>query len=126
MISSIYEIAVILAAIAVSALAVFAIPAILQIKKTIKAIEELSLETKKAVETLDGILKKVDAGATVLEETINRASQTGERITEVIDSLIENVKRPVTAIGGILFAIECASKVLFRKESKKGGVENDE
>ncbi len=126
MFSNAYEIAALITAVAVSALAISAIPAVLQIKRTVKAIEDLSLEARKLVETLNGILLKVDSGVSALEETTARIKQTGERISDVIDSFVENIKGPIEVIAGVLSLIECAFKLFFGKERKKGGVQNDD
>ncbi|MBI5887669.1 MAG: hypothetical protein HZB82_03045 [Deltaproteobacteria bacterium] len=123
---NVYEIAALMAAISVSALAIAAIPAVLQIKRTIRAVEDLSLETKKSVETLNGILKRIDCGVAVFEETAARFKQTGERISDVIDSFMENIKKPIAVVAGVLSSIEYAFKLFFGKERKKGGVQNDE
>lgn len=123
---NLYEIAALIAAISAAALAISAIPAVLQIKKTIKAVEDLSLETKKSVETLNGILKRIDCGAAAFEETAARFKQTGERISDVIDAFVENVKKPVAIVASVLSTIEYAFKLFFRKERKKGGVQNDD
>jgi len=121
-----YEIAALLVAISVSALAISTIPAVLQIKRTFKAIEDLSLETKKLVETLNDILQKVDCGVTAFEETAARIKQTGEHISDVIDSFVENIKKPLEIVAIVLSSIEYAFKLFFGKERKKGGVQNDD
>lgn len=123
---NVYEIAALIVAISVSALAIAAIPAVLQIKRTIKAVEDLSLETKKSVETLNGILKRIDCGVAVFEETAARFKQTGERISDFIDSLVENVKKPIAVVASVVSVIEYAFKLFFGKGRKKGGVQNDD
>lgn len=123
---NVYEIAALIVAVSVSALAISAIPAVIQIKRTFKAVEDLSLETKRLVETLNSILHKIDCGVGAFEETAERFKQTGERISEVIELFVENIKKPIIAVGNVLSSIEYAFRLFFGKERTKGGVKNDD
>ena len=120
---TIYEVAVLLIALGFVAFVIALIPSLVQMKKTLKSVEELTLEGKKTAEHLTDVLKKAEKQLDDAEELITSLKETGLKTVGIVDAVIENIKGPVFTGLGLLMGIEQALKHLFRKK-KDGGEDN--
>lgn len=121
--ADIYEIAVVIIALAFLVLVIAAIPTLIQLKRTIRAVEELSTESKKTVEVFNVFWKKTGDHAGNLDELVKRVKDVGLKATGIADVLLDGIKNPLIAILSMLLGIEFGMKRLVKKE-KKGGSED--
>lgn len=127
--ADLFDLAIFLMGLGVFISAVALLPALLQLKRTFKAAEDLACETKKTVEIVNLIGKKVQDQTADVEELITRVKDLGMKVTGIGDLLVDNVKSQLIGILSFLFGAEEGFKRFFRKDKeqekeKKGG--NDE
>jgi uncharacterized protein YoxC len=116
--ANIYEIALVIIALAFLALVIAAIPMLMQLKKTIRAVGELSTEGRKTVEVLNVLVKKTGDQAGDIEELVKRVKEVGLKATGMIEILLDNIKNPLIAILSMLLGIEFGMKRFIKKEKK--------
>jgi uncharacterized protein YoxC len=121
--ADIYEIAVVIIALAFLVLVIVAIPMLMQLKRTIRAVEELSTESRKTVEVLNVLFKKTGDQAGDIEELVKRVKEVGLKATGIVEVLLDSIKNPLIAILSMLLGIEFGMKRLIKKE-KKGDSED--
>ncbi len=121
--ADIYEIAVVIIALAFLVLVIAAIPMLLQLKRTIRAVGELSTESRKAVEVLTVLCKKTGDQVGDIEELVKRIKIVGLKATGIAEILLDNIKNPLIAILSMLLGIEFGMK-RFIKKDEKGGSED--
>jgi len=112
--ADIYELAVVIIALAFLILVIAAIPTLLQLKRTVRAFEELSTESRKTVELVNTVIKK--------------AGEVGLKATGLADLVLDGIKSPLITVLSMLVGLECALKFLVNKDkdkpNKTGGDEN--
>lgn len=118
--ADIFDLAIFLIGLAVLIFVLALIPALLQLKKTLKAVEDLTVESKKTVEIVNFIAKRTQDQVADLEELVSRVKDLGIKVTGLADLVVENVKSPLINILSVLFGAEEGFKRFFRRE-KKGG-----
>lgn len=118
--ADIFDLAIFLIGLAVLIFVLALIPALLQLKKTLKAVEDLTVESKKTVEIVNFIAKRTQNQVADLEELVSRVKDLGIKVTGLADLVVENVKSPLISILSVLFGAEEGFKRFFRRE-KKGG-----
>lgn len=118
--ADIFDLAIFLIGLAVLIFVLALIPALLQLKKTLKAVEDLTVESKKTVEIVNFIAKRTQDQVADLEELVRRVKDLGIKVTGLADLVVENVKSPLINILSVLFGAEEGFKRFFRRE-KKGG-----
>lgn len=116
-----YELAVLLIALAFVVLVIALIPALVQLKKTIKAVGDLTDESRKTVENLNAIIKIAGEQAGNVEGLVKKITEVGFNITSVVNMLVENVKSPLISIISLFFGLEGGLKRFFTREKKGGG-----
>ncbi len=121
--ADIYEIAVVIIALAFLFLVIAAIPMLIQLKRTIRAVGELSKESKKTVEVLTVLCKKTGDNIGDIEELVKRVKEVGLKATGIAEILLDNIKNPLIAILSMLLGVEFGMKRLIKKD-KKGGSED--
>ena len=121
--ASIYEIAIIIIALAFLVLVIAAIPLLIQLKKAMKSVEELTTEGKKTAEVLTSLFNKTNDQAGNIEELVKKINVVGLKATGIAEILLDNIKSPLIAILSMLLGVEFGMKHLVKKE-KKGGDED--
>ncbi len=121
--ASIYEIAIIITALAFLILVIAAIPVLIQLKKSMRSVEELTTEGKKTAEVLTSLFSKTNNQAGNLEELIKKVNVVGLKATGIAEILLDNIKNPLIGILSMLLGVEFGMKHLTKKE-KKGGDED--
>ncbi|HCY09750.1 MAG TPA: hypothetical protein DHU82_00605 [Deltaproteobacteria bacterium] len=93
----------------------------LQLKKTFKAVEELSVETRKTVEIINFIGKKAQEETANIEELLARVRELGFKVTDMGNLVVDNIRAPIIGILSLLFGAEEGFKRFFHRKDKKGG-----
>jgi uncharacterized protein YoxC len=122
--ASIYEISVLLIALAFVVLVLAMIPALLQAKRTIKAVEDLTLEGKKAVENVNFIVKKAGDRAEDIDELVKEAADVGKKVVGLADSVVDSVKIPIITLISTVIGAEHGIRSFFRRDKKEGGCDD--
>ncbi|MEK7679481.1 MAG: DUF948 domain-containing protein [Deltaproteobacteria bacterium] len=127
--ASVYEIALFIIAISFLILVIAVVPAVLQLKNTVRAIEELARESKKTVESLNFILKKVEEGSGDIREVIARLKDAGAKIADTVEKVLSAISGPIINLISLIFGLTAGFKHLSRKDEKekdvKGGGEDE-
>ncbi len=116
-----YDLAILLMGLGVFIFVIALIPALLQLKRTFKAVEELTVETKKTVETVNFIAKKAQDQVSDIEELVTRVKDLGLKVTGLGDIVVDNVKGPVISFISFLFGAEEGLRWFFHKNKKEEG-----
>ena len=123
--ASIYEFAVFLVAVAFLILMIAAIPMVIQLKRTVRSLEELSNESKAAVESLNRLLRNFADEAEGFSELSKRVRNAGHKAASTFEAFVDTVKSPLVTIVSLIMGIELGLKHLLKKEKdKKGGGED--
>ncbi|MBE7414722.1 MAG: hypothetical protein HS130_05605 [Deltaproteobacteria bacterium] len=101
-------------------------PAVLQLKRTFKAVEDLTLEARKTVEIMNIIGEKAKDQAADIEELLARVKELGIKVTGLGELLVDNVKLPLISFLSFLFGAEEGLRRFFRRDAEKKGGEKDE
>ena len=118
--ADIFDLAIFLIGLAVFIFVIAFIPALLQLKRTFRAIEELTVESKKTVEIVNLIAKKVQDQTGDIEELVKKIKEVGVKVTVLADLVVDNVKSPLITILSLLFGASEGLKSFFHR-GKKGG-----
>lgn len=102
------------------------IPALLQLKRTLKAAEELTQETRKTVEVVNFIATKAQNQVDDIDEIVKGVKELGRKVTGLGDLIVENVKTPIIGFLSFLLGAEEGFKRFFRKDKEKTGGGRDE
>jgi len=128
--ANVYQIVAIILALAFLLLIIFTIPALLQIKKTARSVEELSNESKKSLETLNGLMKKTGETAGELDKLVKRLKNLTISFTGVTELVSGNLKNAIVTLLSLIIGLQYGLKY-FRdsatdkaKEKKQGGGED--
>ncbi|HLC18688.1 MAG TPA: hypothetical protein VJM57_06725 [Thermodesulfobacteriota bacterium] len=118
--ADIYQIAVLLIALAFLILVVFTIPTLVQMRKTVRAVEELSSESKKSIELLNSILKRAGDQADDVEEVLKKVKEVGLKVIGLAELVVDNIKSPLITLLSLFLGFEFGFKRLIKRD-KKGG-----
>lgn len=116
-----YELSALLIAISFLVLVIALVPALLQLKRTIKAFEELSIESKKTVEGLNVIVTKAGEMTADVEQVLKKAQGIGLKVTDLADIIVDSLKSPLINIVSLLFGVEQGFKHFISRAKKEGG-----
>jgi len=118
-----FDIAILLIGIGFFIFVIALVPALLQLKTTFKAVEDLTVETRKTVETVNFIAKKAEEQVSDIEELVKRVKDLGIKVTGIGDIVADNVKGPIISFISFLFGAEEGLRSFFhkRKKEKEGG-----
>lgn len=122
--ANIYEVSIVIIAIALVIFIIVAIPVLLQLKRTIKAVEELTVESRKTAESLNYLLKKAAEEVEDLDELVKNVKNAGLKVTGAVDMVMDQVKSPLVTVLSLILGVEKGLMRFFRKDTK-GGVEDD-
>ncbi|MBI5827612.1 MAG: DUF948 domain-containing protein [Deltaproteobacteria bacterium] len=115
------DIAIIIAVVAFLVLVIALVPMIFQIKKTVKAVEDLTVESRKTVEGVNSLVNKLNSQAGDLDELVKRVKEVGLKMTAVAELVVDNIRSPVITVLSLLLGARRALKRLLRHRSNKGG-----
>lgn len=115
------DIAIIIAVVAFLVLVIALVPMIFQIKKTIKAVEDLTVESRKTVEGVNSLVNKLSLQAGDLDELVKRVKDVGLKTTAVVELVVDNIRSPVITVLSLLMGTRRALKRLLRRDRNKGG-----
>lgn len=124
--ADIFDLAIFLIGLGFFILAIALIPAVLQLKRTFKAVEDLTLEARKTVEIMNIIGEKAKDQAADIEELLARVKELGIKVTGLGELLVDNVKLPLISFLSFLFGAEEGLRRFFRRDAEKKGGEKDE
>ncbi|HBR16869.1 MAG: hypothetical protein A3G39_10795 [Deltaproteobacteria bacterium RIFCSPLOWO2_12_FULL_43_16] len=116
---TISELALLLAAIAFFILVIYLIPAIIQLRNTARAVEDLSQKGKEAIEDIGSLAKKVNGQSEDVGEVVKKIKEVGLKAVYLADVVLTQLKGPIITITSIIAGVEFGLKH-FRKKEKGG------
>ncbi len=120
--ASIYEIAVLIIALAFLILVIFAIPALIQIKKTARSVEDLTGQGKKTVDALNDLIKKTSDRAGEVEVLVKRLKDLSTRLSTTAEFITLNIKTPLLTLLSLIIGFQYGLRQ-FMKSAQDGGSE---
>lgn len=123
--ANIYEISVLLIALAFVVLVFATIPSLLQTKRTIRAFEDLTLESKRTVESINKILERAGERAEDLDDLLKQATDVSKKVVGMADSVVDAVKIPLITLLSTIIGAEHGLRRFFSKEKKEEGGGDD-
>ncbi|MBI5969688.1 MAG: DUF948 domain-containing protein [Deltaproteobacteria bacterium] len=117
---TIYEFAALIASIGFLIFIFTLIPALLQLKRTVKAVEELAQEAKKTSAELNALLKKVNEQTDDLAELVKKIKGVGLDMAGLAQTVLGHIKSPLFSILSLLFGVEEFFRNLFSKKTEGG------
>jgi uncharacterized protein YoxC len=123
--AEIYEIAVLIIAIAFLVLVIAAIPTLIQLKRTVKAVEELSEESRKSVKTLNGLLTRTGEQAGEFESMLQKFRDVGIKASNLGELVVDSVRNPLITMLSLLLGLEVGMKQLIKKKTETNKGETD-
>lgn len=123
--AEIYEIAVLIIAIAFLVLVIAAIPTLIQLKRTVKAVEELSEESRKSVKTLNGLLTRTGEQAGEFESMLQKFRDVGVKASNLGELVVDSVRSPLITMLSLLLGLEVGMKQLIKKKTETNEGETD-
>jgi len=125
--ANIYEIAALLIALAFFILVLATIPSLLQAKRTIRAVEDLTVESKRTVESVNHILKRAGDRGEDIDDLVNKATEVSKKIVGLADSVVDALKIPLITLLSTIIGAEHGLRRFFikdkeeKKEEEHGG-----
>ena len=116
---SLAELSVFIIAIAFLILVVSAIPTLIQLRQTGRALQELSEEGKRFLADIKEITHRVNGQVSDMEEAVKKLRDVTLKATGVAEVVIDAIKGPVVKIAGVMAGI-----TFGLKHFRKGGKEN--
>ena len=113
------EIAILIVALAFLALVITLIPTLLQLKRTIKAVEELAGESKTAGMSINHIIVKAGEQVEDIEELTRRVKEVGAKVIDLLEMVVDTVKNPLITLLGLIIGVEFGFKKLFKRDKKE-------
>lgn len=119
--ADVFDFAIFLIGLGVFIFVIALVPALLQLRRTFKAVEELTNETRKTVEVVNFIAKRTQDQVADFEELLTRVKDLGIKVTGLGDIIVDNVKGPIISFISFLFGAEEGFKRFFHRNKKGGG-----
>lgn len=116
---SLAELSIFIIAIAFLILVVSAIPSLMQLRQTGKALQELSEEGKRFLADVKEITHKVNGQVGDMEEAVRKLRDVTIKATGVADVVISAIKGPAVTLAGVIAGI-----TFGLKHFRKGGEED--
>ena len=116
--AELYEIAVLIIALAFLVLVIAAIPTLIQLKRTVKAVEELSEESRKSVETLNGLFKRTGEHAGEFDSVLEKFRDVGLKAGSLGELVVDSVRNPLITLLSLLLGLEVGMKQLIKKKTE--------
>lgn len=115
---SLAELSIFIIAIAFLILVVSAIPTLIQLKQTGKALQEFSEEGKKFLEDAKGIAHRVNGQVGDMEEAVKKVRDVSLKAAGVAEVIVDAIKGPAVTLAGVIAGITFGLKH-FRKGGEK-------
>lgn len=115
---SFLDLSLLIIAIAFLILVIFAVPTLLQLRKTAKSLQEFSEEGKIFLGDAKEITSKINEHLGSMDEALTRVKDVSMKATSLVEVVVDALK-PMVTYAGILAAI-----VFGIKQFKKGGGED--
>ena len=112
---SLTELSVFIIAIAFLMLVAFAIPALIQLRQTARALQESSEEGKRFLTDIKEIARKVNGHVSDMEEAAKRLGGATLKAMGVAESFVGNIKDPAAKIAGVIAVLALGFKYLKKK-----------
>lgn len=116
---TIAELSIFLAAIAFFILVIYLIPAIIQLRNTAKAVEDLSQRGKEAMEDISSLVKKLNGHAEDVGGVVKKVTDVGLKAAHLADIVVNQLKGPIITVTSIIAGIEFGLKHFKKKEGDK-------
>ncbi|MFQ5736927.1 MAG: DUF948 domain-containing protein [Thermodesulfobacteriota bacterium] len=113
------EMAILIIALAFLVLVAASIPTLLQLKKTVKAMEDLAVESKTAVTNVNTIIKSAGEQVGDLEELTKKAKDVGLDIVDLLEGVMDTIKSPLLTLVGLIVGLEFGFRKLVKREKKE-------
>ncbi|MFQ5480825.1 MAG: DUF948 domain-containing protein [Thermodesulfobacteriota bacterium] len=123
--ANVYEIVAFLMAVAFLILIIFAIPALIQIKKTAKSVENLTTESKKSLEMLNGILQTTGEKAGELEMLFKRLRELSTRLSIMTEIIGSNIKGPLITLLSLIIGLQYGFKYFIDHNAEQNSSKED-
>jgi len=117
--ADVYEIVAVILALAFLILIIFTIPVLLQIKKTAKSVEELSGESKKSLETLNGLMKKTGNTAGELDILVKKLKNLSTSLTGITELIGGNFKSTIATLISLIIGLQYGLKYFINNNTEK-------
>ncbi|MBI3813271.1 MAG: DUF948 domain-containing protein [Nitrospinae bacterium] len=111
------ELSFFLIAIGLLALVVYLIPAIIQLRQTLKTVQELSEESRKVLKDTIPVINKVKGQLDGIGDTIEKFKTVGKRLPDIANIAAAQVKKPLVVAAGLAGGIIYAIKSLKRTKT---------
>jgi len=112
------EIALLLIALGFVVLVIYLIPTLFQLKQTIKAVEDLTNQSKDTVSNVNDIIKKTGGQAGEVGDAMKKflVKEGITRAVDMVDPIVGRLKRPLITLVGLLIGINLGLRFLTRKK----------
>ncbi|MEE8185309.1 MAG: DUF948 domain-containing protein [Thermodesulfobacteriota bacterium] len=118
---TISEIALLLIALAFFILVIYLIPTVLQIRQTMKSLEEFSLQGKNAMENINHFIKKTGGRAGEIGDLLRQLlfRESAHKVLEVAGPMVSKFRRPLITLISLLVGINLGLRYLTKNKKKK-------
>ena len=112
------EIALLLIALGFVVLVIYLIPTLFQLRQTIKAVEELTKQSKDTVSNVNDIIKKTGGQAGEVGDAMKKflVKEGITRAVDMVDPIVGRLKRPLITLVSLLIGINLGLRYLTRKK----------
>ncbi len=118
--ADIYEIAALIAALAFLVLVIFAIPALIQIRKTARSVDEITGQSRKTIDALNTLIKKAGEGTGELDILIKRLKDLSNRLSTTAEFISLNIKSPLVTALSLIIGFQYGLKYFMKSTEEKG------
>lgn len=122
--ADVYEIAILLIAIAFLVLVIAIIPTLTQLRRTVRSMEELSNEGRKTVEAVNVIAERVGDQTEDIDEMVQRFKGVGEKTADLADMVLDNLRGPLITILSLILGFEFGLKHISKHKKKDADKED--
>ncbi len=114
------EIAIFIIAIAFFLLVIYTIPAVLQIRQTAKALEELTSHGKETVDNVNTLIKKASDHSGEFTDIIKKFREVSLKALGLTELVVGELRRPIITLVSLFVGLEYGLKHLKKKKGKEG------
>lgn len=115
------EISLFLIALAFFILVIYLIPTVLQIRQTMKALEEFAQQGKDAMGNINNLVKKTGGRAGEIGDLLRRllVREGARKVLEVAGPMASKFRRPLITLTSLLVGINLGLRYLTKNKKKK-------
>jgi uncharacterized protein YoxC len=111
------ELSFFLIAIGFLMLVVYLMPAIIQLRQTLKTVQELSEESRKVLKDTVPVINKVKGQLDGIGDAVEKFKTVGKRLPDIANIAAAQVKKPLVVAAGLAGGIIYAIKSLKRTKT---------